>query len=364
MRQLEPAELRLLNRLVIAPGSHQADIAKELDITRSSVNQVWRRLERDCGLAVRSSVDYGELGLQLVFGWAIDRETSDSLNKIEKWLGSTPFVSLTLPSVISSVMDSRVYFEAVVPLGADLTRFCDQLERFRRPPYSLTVEYDIAEMISDHMNLGPFDGNDWDVQNDFRFHASIDAVKSYTDILPAAGILRLGSGVEASNEQLVLALCIEPDYNVTSSKVLEVLQSFEEHGLRTPPCRSLRRHMARFRGRIASPFVEVEDIGLEQRVIVCVSERSENRTASRLLHAQANTFPKAHVVAGRRNTALDLWLPANVKWATLTASLVQIAGPFTEVSTFMTDNRGRRKALERVVPYIVKKATQRQSQTT
>lgn len=361
MRQLEPAELRLLNRLVIAPNSHQADIAKELGITRSSVNQVWRRLERDCGLTVRSAIDYGKLGLQLVFGWAIDREPSNSLNKIETWLRSTPFVSLTLPSIISSVMDSRVYFEAVVPVGADLTKFCDQLERFTKMPYSLTVEYDIAEMISDHMNLGPFDGSDWNVQNDFRFHASIDAVKSYTDILPAVGMLRLSHAAEASNEQLVLALCIESDHNVTSSKVLEVLESLEKQGLRAPPCRSLRRHMAKFRGRAASPFVEIEDIGLEQRVIVCVSEKGENRTASRLLHAQADTFPKVHMVAGRKNTVLDLWLPPSVEWATLTASLVQIASPFTEVSTFMTGKQGKRKALERVVPYALKKATQKQS---
>jgi hypothetical protein len=204
------------------------------------------------------------------------------------------------------------------------------------------------------MNLGTFDGGNWSFQGDFRLQASIDAVKDYAEILPTEGVVRQGRNDLANREKLVLALCLEENYYATSS---DVQSMFKRLRVRYPPRRTLRRHLAALRNQLAQPHVEIDDIGLKQRVLICLVEDPDNRIASRLLHTQANTFPKAHVISGDKLTVLDLHLPESVGWAPLTSSLLQAARPSAEVSTFIVDSMGRRKTLERVVPYLAQRTT-------
>jgi len=129
-----PGELRLLGRLVIDPSRRQISLAKDLQVTRSAVNQIWQNLELEYELKIRGNLDYGKVGLQMVFGWAIADDESDILEKFHRWLRSSRFVASAIKSTISSTFDSRVYFEAIVPLGSQYDWFQSQINRFRKNP--------------------------------------------------------------------------------------------------------------------------------------------------------------------------------------------------------------------------------------
>ena len=74
---------------------------------------------------------------------------------------------------------------------------------------------------------------------------------------------------------------------------------------------------------------------------------------SRVLHAQAGTFPKARVVSGQSLTLLELEIPNNVEWLALSQALASLAGNASEICTFIADLSEKDTRLESVVSSMI-----------
>ena len=342
-----PGELRLLRRLTINPELRPADLAAELDVTRSAVTQLWKKLVAERDLAIRGNLDLGELGLRLVFGWASSAETSDIIDKFSGWLKTSPFVTRMTRSVMSSTMDARVYFEAIIPVGRTEEWFLGQVSRFEKRPYSLSMKHGIATTTSHNTNMGLYDGTAWDFSNYFRLEASIGAAKGYVDVLPTVGSVDQSDVREPDLETLVYGAAIDDNYFATATMVAE---RFQEAGLSPPAGRTARRKLRQVRETLATPFVDLKNIGLKQKLLVCASEiEAEKSQLSRLLAAQASTFPRARVITGSGLTVLDLEVPEEVDWITMSQILSNLAGKTSEICTFIAGHHEIEKRLGSIV---------------
>jgi len=350
MRTMGPSELRLLGRLVIDPSLQQAVLAKDLQVTRSAVNQIWKNLEHENGLRIRGNLDYGKIGLRMIFGWAITNEESDVLEKFHRWLKSSKLVSLALKSQISSTFDSLVYFEALSPMDSQYSWFQSQIDRFRKKPYSLTIYATECLKVSHHLNLGLFDGTNWTFPESFRLEASIGAARGYVDILPVVGTIEQSAPSKPVINDLIVAAAIESDYHAPATRLTSLCT---ELGLKADSGRTLRRRISQARRKLARPYVEINGIGLNQRVLVTIrDDPSTESVFARLLHAQAGTFPKARVISGLGLTLLDLEVPDNIKWLPLSHVMSGLAGNASEICTFIADQHEKEARLESVVSYL------------
>ncbi|MGY5874111.1 MAG: helix-turn-helix domain-containing protein [Candidatus Thorarchaeota archaeon] len=337
--------MRLLHRLAIEPSRYQAELAKELGVTRSAMNQVWKRLEQERQMNVRSCIDYGRLGYAFLFGWAKTDESSTILEKFKGWLYSSPYITGVIESSMSSTMDKRILFEGVVPKSRVIS-FREQLERFKKQPYRLAVHHDIAVAMTDHMNLAQFNGSQWHMQAGFRFQASIGAAKTFLDVLPITKTMTLTEPVDVTSEEAPIAAALEKKYHVSSRELAEWLK---EHKFKCLSGRTLRRKLVELRIALALPYLSVEEIGLTQRVVVCVEEKVGGQPISRLLNAQSSTFPRARIVVGHSLTVLEISLPSDFDWLTMSSSLSMLDPGTTSISTFLTQSEGIRKGLESVL---------------
>ncbi len=316
-------------------------------MTRSAVTQLWKKLESERELAIRGNLDLGELGLRLVFGWACSAETSDIIDKFSGWLKTSPFVTRMTRSVMSSTMDARVYFEATVPVGRTEEWFLSQVNRFAKRPYSLSMKQGIASTISHNMNMGLYDGTSWDFSNYFRLEASIGAAKGYVDVLPTVGSVDQSEVREPDLETLIYGSALDESYFATSSMVGE---RFRQAGLSPPAGRTIRRRLSQVREGLATPYVDLKNIGLRQKLMVCANEiEAEKSQLSRLLSAQASTFPRARVITGSGLTVLDLEVPEMVDWITMSQILSNLAGKTSEICTFIASHHEIEKRLESIV---------------
>ena len=351
MRYLGPGELRLLGRLVIDPSLRQARLAKELGVSRSAVNQIWTGLVQDHHMKIRANLDYGKIGLQLIFGWAVTTSGSEILLKFSRWLESSRFVVRLVESKMSSTFDSRLYFEALLPVGSQASWFHSQVDRFRKKPYSLKICTSQAARVSYHMNLGLFDGSTWDFPSSFRLEASIGAAYGYVDILPTAGSVEQSTPTNEISSEIVTAAVLESDYFATGAS----LAAFQkEIGLIPDSGRTLRRRLQRVRKEITSPYVDIDNIGLSQRILVCIRDDSGKESPlSRVLHAQAGTFPKARVVSGPSLTLVELLIPTSVEWLELSQVLAKISGIASETCTFIADISENETRLKSVVSHLI-----------
>lgn len=355
MRYLGPGELRLLNRLVLDPSLRQADIARDLGISRSAVNQIWSNLISDNNLRVRSNFDYGKIGLQMIFGWAVSRGNSDILMKFSRWLESSKLVTNIVASKMSSTFDSRLYFEALLPTNNQASWFHSQVDRFRKKPYSLLIFTSDTARISHHMNLGLFDGRSWIFPSNFRLEASIGAASGYVDILPTTGSIAQSKPTTNDSNLILPAAVLENDYFATSASLAN-LQS--ELGLKTESGRTLRRRISSARKSIASPYVDIENIGLDQRLLVCIQDdTTQESPLSRVLHAQAGAFPKARVVSGSSLTLLELMIPDSVEWLELSQVLSKLSASALETCTFIADLGEKQSQLESVVSHLISRTS-------
>jgi len=332
----------------------QSTLADELGVTRSAINQLWTKLQRDYGLTIRGSIDYGKLGLRVLFGWARGPGMSDVIVKFSRWLKSNSLVTRLTKSMMSSTLDEMVYFEAIIPLDERYSWFFKQIERFRKRPYSLVIETREAMSLSHHLNLGLFDGNNWSFSNDFRLLATIDAAKGYVDILPSVGAVTQSKSSTIITEDLVTAAALESDYFVTATKLA---QTFERLEIKPGAGRTLRRKIAKMREEIVQPFVHLSNIGLPQKLIVCIKTDSEDSPLSRVLHAQASSLPKARVISGSKLTVLDLEAPPTVDWLTMTQILTNLAGNTSEICTFIAGRNEIETQLESVVSAITSRTS-------
>jgi len=350
MRAMNPGELRLLSRLVIDPSLRQAGLARDLHVTRSAVNQIWQNLEHENGLKIRGNLDYGKVGLQMVFGWAIANEESDVLEKFHRWLKSSKLVTLALRSLISSTFNSLVYFEALAPLDSQYDWFKSQIDRFRKKPYALTIYTCDCSKISHHLNLGLFDGTNWDFPESFRLEASIGAARGYVDILPVVATVEQSHPNAPIIDDLIAAAAIESDYNTVAPGLASVYTGL---GLELPSNRTLRRRIAWAKKRLAEPYVDISNIGLDQHIMISIRDDALTESAfSRVLHAQASTFPKARVLSGPGLTLLDLEVPNNINWLPLSQVMSGLAGDSSEICTFIANQREKSNRLESVVSYL------------
>ncbi|MGY5860327.1 MAG: helix-turn-helix domain-containing protein [Candidatus Thorarchaeota archaeon] len=350
MRYLGPGELRLLGRLVIDPSLRQAALAQELGISRSAVTQVWSNLTKENNLRIRGNLDFGNIGLRMIFGWAVSSGESDILTKFSRWLDSSRFVTTIALSKMSSTFDSRLYFEALLPMSSQSGWFHSQIDRFRKKPYSLEIYTSECSRISHHMNLGLFDGTTWQFPDTFRLEASIGAARGYIDILPDEGTIKQSDPTTVQAEELLTAAVLEKDYYATATSLADF---YTRLGFNPDSGRTFRRRISRVRESIIHPYVEIDNIGLTQRVLVCIREDTYYESAfSRLLHAQAGTFPKARVVSGPSLTLLELEIPNNVEWLELSQILSKLAGNASEICTFIADMREEKTRLESVVTHL------------
>ncbi|UCE09907.1 MAG: Lrp/AsnC family transcriptional regulator [Candidatus Thorarchaeota archaeon] len=349
MRAFGASELKFLRRLAIEPSLRQVRLAEELNVSRSAVNQTWRRLEREHGLRVRGLLDYGKLGIDLVFGWAEISRGGTALRNFSRWLSSSPFVSVTRESMISMPMGEKVYFEAVLPRGPHYGRFLNQLVRFQKKPYKLSIVHDRAQQIADHLSLGLYTGKHWEFDSGFRLQVSIDGLKDYADVLPSIRAMRQSEGGIGGISELAVASALEQEYHVSAGRLQKF---FKEHKLSAPSGRTLRRMLARVRKGVAMPYVEVKNIALPQQMTVCLRMNPENRALIQLLHAQMGTFPAARLVSGSELVVLMLRIPEAARWDTMTMSLARSFQQAAEMSTFITDSREPRRGLEYILSYI------------
>ncbi len=327
----------------------QSALARELGVTRSAINQLWARLTSEYGLAIRGNLDYGQLGLRSLFGWAHAPGMSDVITKFSRWLESNSLVTRLTKSRMSSSLGEIVYFEAITPFDNRYSWFQNQIERFRKRPYELNIELDETHNISHHLNLALFNGSTWSFSDDFRLLATIDAAKGYVDVLPSVGNVEQSKGTTLLLEDLVVAAAIESNYYTTS---VEVSNRFSNLSFEPQAGRTLRRKIANLRKNLALPYVDIQNIGLPQKLIVCIKTESMTSPFSRVLHVQSSTFPKARVISGSSLTILDLETPRTVDWLTLTQILTNLAGNTSEICTFIADRNEVEKRLESVVPTI------------
>jgi hypothetical protein len=325
----------------------QVELAEALDVTRSAVNQIWKKLEQDCNLRIRSTFDYGKLGLRFTFGWAKDEEGSTNLPKFKRWLSSNPLTIFLAESVLSSMMDKRLYFEALLPIDKRGSNFLNQLTRFQKRPYDLSIVFGSAENVSNHMNLGLFDGRGWEVIDGFRFGAIIDSARGYADILPDIQLSSQTNPVAATIENLLVASSIEEDYHVTS---LGLESRYHELDLSSPSERTLRRKITSMRKNHAIPYVSIQNIGLTQRIIVTRDERRGASSLSRLLQAQATTLPQARAMSSESLTAMILDFPESASWFTISKAFSELAGDTREMCTFIAEHNPLWKGLSSLMP--------------
>jgi DNA-binding Lrp family transcriptional regulator len=351
MKPLGAGALKLLRKLAIDPSLSQADLAKELDVTRSAVNQIWQKLRKERSLSVRGSFDYGQLGLKLVFGWASDREGSDILPKFSRWLTSSPLTVVVMRSVMSSMMDTRVYFEALLPQVQRGMWFLDQLERFKKNPYNLSLVYGFASHIANHLNLGLFDGRGWDMIDGFRFGATIDSAKGYADVLPDVRTSGQSGPMNVSLDDIIVASLIEQDFHATSR---QLERNLSELGRPKISERTLRRRLSAVRQKRIVPYVRIENIGLNQRIAISLEEANElDSSLSRLLRVQATTLPKARVVHNGNLTSMILDLPESVSWFAISQVLSESAGATSTICTFIADDSQIWNGLDSLLQFLV-----------
>ena len=244
MRYLGPGELRLLGRLAIDPSLRQAALARELGISRSAVNQIWTNLYRENNLRIRGNLDFGKIGLQMIFGWASSSGGSDILTKFGRWLESSRFVINVVTSTMSSAFDSRLYFEALLPVSSQSGWFHSQIDRFRKKPYSLTIYTSECSRISHHMNLGLFDGSVWGFPDNFRLEASIGAARGYVDILPFERTIKQSAPIDVKAEDLMTAAVLENDYYATATNLADY---YSKLGFAPDSGRTFRRRILTIR---------------------------------------------------------------------------------------------------------------------
>jgi DNA-binding Lrp family transcriptional regulator len=350
MLPMSPAEIRLLSRLAIDPSLKQADLAKEWGVTRSAINQIWQNLERENNLRIGGNLDYGKIGLQLVFGWAVTNEGSDVLHKFYRWLETSKLVTQALKSQISSIYGSLVYFEALLPSGSLQNWFQNQIERFRKKPYSLTIYTSLCRKVSYHLNLGLFDGSYWSFPDSFRLEATINAARGYVDILPVVETVEQSARAPSDLDEMLAAAAIEHDYHASATALLRL---YNGTGIVPDSGRTLRRKVAHARRKLARPYIQVDNLNLNQHIMITVREdqRVESEL-SRLLHAQAGSFPRARVLSGLGLTVLDLDAPSSAKWLELSQVMARLVGSSSEICTFIADRGEKEARLASVVSYL------------
>ncbi len=339
----------MLRRLAINPTERQVGIAEQLGVSRSAVSQIWNRLVDERSLRVRCLLDYYVLGFSILIGWVWSEEDAAAVEKFSRWLDANPFVIAKADALMSTKTDERVYFEVLLPLGRHHSNFLEKLARFEKRPYNLNIECEPVSTITEHLNLGLFNGNSWNFATDFRFEASIDAAREFSEILPANAPLDQGPSRGVSADIHATGACLESDYYSGAAQVYDYMLTL---GLSPPSLRTIRRRLSDYRERLARPYIEIQNIGLGPSIVTCVNDLTRGSSVSRLLHTQGHLLPRARILSGSRLMAVDISLPSASDWFGLSISLSNMLKSDAQVSTFITEARIIRKGLKDILPYL------------
>ncbi|MHA1653839.1 MAG: hypothetical protein ACTSYX_01685 [Candidatus Thorarchaeota archaeon] len=337
MVNLTRSEFRLFRRAVLRPWLRPAALSEDLGLSRSAVSQLLRNLVRKTGFRIKGLLKYPLLDMTVVFGWAQSEGDTKTLGKFTRWLQSRPSVYATARSVLTSMMDNRVYFEALLHRDRELSWFLTQLRRFTRKPYLLDVLFETSTGPQHSFYLADFDGSSWNIDLSFRFEAAMSAARNYTDIFPESEdeptSAKVGSLTPAD---LAILTVLEDNYFATYD---DAAAEIRLHGLPVPRGRTLRRRLALLKKSLVRPYVFVRDIGLPERVIVSVQDWSEGRRITRLLEGRFSQFPYARLLSGDQLSLFDLSLPASVDVAHFAQSLVRLAGGDAQICASVTEDR-------------------------
>ncbi|MHA1906851.1 MAG: hypothetical protein ACW98Y_06130 [Candidatus Thorarchaeota archaeon] len=343
MTLMKPGMARLLGRLAINPAMRQAALAKSLNVTRSAVNQLWRKLEEQHAMRIMGNLDYGAVGYQLIFGWAVS-DTPQGLSKFTNWLRQNPYTSAIHHSLMTQKMDNRVLFEALVPQGQKLESYVQLLNAFRKRPYDLQITFNNAVRIANNLNLGLLVDGNWSFDSAFRFEASIDAARQYAEILPGIRDIPQSNPKRISPIDFIIAALMETNYFITAPEIGFTLSKF---GFDTPSERTLRRMISRIRTSIIQPYLSLVNIGLSKRMILTLEDSSESNIY-KLLLAQSNTFPRSRVLAGADSMALIIDIPDSTDWLYVSNAISNVLHQESEMCTFIAEQLPDRRWLENV----------------
>ncbi len=348
MVDLGTGMIRLLNRLAIDPSLRQAHLAKSLNFSRSAVNQLWRKLETDHNFRVRSNLDYGRLGFHYLYGWGKLAGDRDAMTRFEEFLTRNPFTLSLSRSLMTSKMDRRVFFQALVPSRVHLGEYITSLERFKKRPYSLDISYDSALTLANQLNFGYYSDKGWAFESEYRFQASFAAAKSYASILPASQAIKQSSLSDCDAMQRLIAASLETDYFATSVQVREHSLKL---GIPIQSERTLRRKIRSLRNTIAHPYLELDNIGLPQTVIITLEE-PESADIYKLLQAQSSLFPQVRVLSGAQSLVLIIRIPVQTSWFHISTAMSHIVDSSSEICTFIAENPPVRRWLVDVIQHL------------
>jgi DNA-binding XRE family transcriptional regulator len=346
---LSPVELKLVRKIALHPHLRQAEIAKEFGVSRSAVNQVWKELELKHSLKIKGQIDFGKYGLSLIFGWAEAKLGSKEIASFTRWLVSNKWIITVLKSELSSTMDTKIYFEAILPIDKNRSWFLSQISRYRKKPYGLQINIDQAEKIGNYMNMGRFDGTSWLFDDSFKFEATIDAAQRYADVIPFTKAKCQSTPEVADLESLVTALAFSEDYFITAAKLKNYLKSAR---INAKSLRTLRRRIESLRPNIALPYLSLDNIGLSQNMSICVNE---NKRLSQILLAQASDYPQSKILTGNKLTVMHTKCPPRIDWFKISSSLSALADNPTEICTFIANENMTRNSLASIISNIIKK---------
>jgi hypothetical protein len=180
--------------------------------------------------------------------------------------------------------------------------------------------------------------------------ASIGAARGYVDILPVVGTVEQSAPVQSDLGELIAAAAIEYDYHASAT---ELAALYDAVGITPDSGRTLRRRITRARQELARPYIEVDNVGLDQHIMTIIrDELYAESEFSHLLHAQAGSFPRARVLSGPGLTVLDLDTPSNTKWLELSQVMAGLVGNSSEICTFIADRGEKEAQLKSVVSYL------------
>ncbi|MHA1576974.1 MAG: hypothetical protein ACTSU3_06400 [Candidatus Thorarchaeota archaeon] len=346
MKPIRVSELRILEKVARTPSLNKSDLASTFGVTRSAVTQLWKRLESEKDFQIRGIINYLSLGLKGIFGWVEASVSSKELEQFSNWLQSNKYVHSVTESSITSKMSFIVTFLAVVPFGSKYYQFTNQLERFQKRPYSLKVIHGDLSRCVNSLNFGLFDGQVWNFESKFKFGATLDAARGYAEILPATMISNLGKYTPRTFQDLVIAFALRENYQVTAGRIIQLLESLGEI---PPSSRTVRRRLALLRGTISTPYVYINDIGLSNRVTICIEENQNQSHLLRVFHAQATTFPSSHIMASENLMLLDVDVPTSSDYLSIAQNLSQIASSGINICTFIAKKSPQETSIERIL---------------
>ncbi|MCF2137079.1 MAG: hypothetical protein K9W43_07505 [Candidatus Thorarchaeota archaeon] len=365
---MRSSHLRFLRKICLRPHLRPASHARELGITRTAVHHTIKFLKTEYDFRIQGLPEFQRMGMAVIFGWARSASMTSALSNFSRWLSGLPNVYTIAHSVLSSIGDFRVYFEALIQLSPyfdsdyahhevptmtnrSMSSFLQHLNRFRKRPYSLDVHYDILRSETIHLNLALFDGQTWTIEHAFRLGAVFDAVSRYTDVLPQT---EKGDAQQfrasLSREDLIILARMTSDYFVTAS---EIALLFENMSISPPTIRTIRRWLTRLRDGYIRPYVHIRNIGLTRRFIVSLTNLPYSSSVHRMFHAQGNMFPQCRILSGNDSVILDLRLPQTATVPQLSSALLPLSHTSSQINIFETRDLPRRKALEEVLTYYI-----------